>query len=153
MFANREHGSFFPFKAWMSCPGPDAISRLAPRIREALKGLDQWHGLMVARMSSSSAGASSAEEVFKISMLAYLARRPANRLARMSSSSAGASSAEEVFKISMLAYLARRPPNRLRIEPSAPPNHLRIEPTQESVFLFTKLSGKSAYFLCPAAQR
>ena len=25
--------------------------------------------------------------------------------------------------------------------------------TQESVFLFTKLSGKSAYFLCPAAQR
>ena len=25
--------------------------------------------------------------------------------------------------------------------------------TQESVFLFTKPSGKSAYFLCPAAQR
>ena len=25
--------------------------------------------------------------------------------------------------------------------------------THESVFLFTKLSGKSAYFLCPAAQR
>jgi hypothetical protein len=24
---------------------------------------------------------------------------------------------------------------------------------QESVFLFTKLNGKSAYFLCPAAQR
>ena len=28
-----------------------------------------------------------------------------------------------------------------------------LKPTQESVFLFTKLSGKSAYFLCPAAQR
>ena len=25
--------------------------------------------------------------------------------------------------------------------------------SQESVFLFTKPSGKSAYFLCPAAQR
>ena len=28
-----------------------------------------------------------------------------------------------------------------------------LEYTQESVFLFTKPSGKSAYFLCPAAQR
>ena len=33
------------------------------------------------------------------------------------------------------------------------PDTRAVHWTQESVFLFTKLSGKSAYFLCPAAQR
>jgi hypothetical protein len=52
---------------------------------------------------------SSAEEVFKISMLVYLARRPTNRLIRWRGDRyIPKNSAEEVFKISMFGYLARR---------------------------------------------